>query len=52
VEGTTPVAGGAAGLAVLSRGVVLVVDGTGRAGAELDVGLHHVQDKTYRMRDS
>jgi hypothetical protein len=47
VEGTTPVAGGAVGLAVLSRGVVLVVDGVGRAGAEVDVGLRHAKELVY-----
>jgi hypothetical protein len=47
VEGTTPIAGGAAGLAVLSRDVVLVVDGAGRAGAELDVGLHPAKELVY-----
>jgi hypothetical protein len=44
MEGTAPIAGGAAGLAVLSRGVVLVVHGAGRAGAELDVGLRPAKE--------
>jgi hypothetical protein len=44
VEGIAPVIGGVAGLAVLSRGVVLMVDGTGRAGAKLDVGLRPAKE--------
>jgi hypothetical protein len=47
VEGTAPVAGGAAGLGVLSCGVVRVVDGTGRVGAELDVGLCPAKELVY-----
>ena len=47
MEGTAPIAGGAAGLAVLSRGVVLVVDGAGRAGAELDVRLCPAKELVY-----
>ena len=39
--------GGAAGLAVLSRGVVVVVDGAGRGGAELDVGLRPAKELAY-----
>ena len=39
MAGAAPVDGGAAGLAGLPRGVVLVVDGVGRAGAELVAGL-------------
>ena len=38
---------GAAGLAVLSRGVVVVVDGAGRGGAELDVGLRPAKELVY-----
>jgi len=38
---------GAAGLAVLSHGVVLVVDGAGRAGAELDAGLRPTKELVY-----
>ena len=40
-------AGGATGLAVLSRGVVLAVDGAGRGGAELDVGLGPAKELAY-----
>ena len=40
-------AGGAAGLAVLSRGVVVVVDGAGRGVAELDVGLRPAKELVY-----
>ena len=39
--------GGAAGLAGLSRGVVLVVDGAGRAGAELVAGLLLAKELEY-----
>ena len=47
MEGIVPVVEGAAGLVVLSRGVVLVVDGAGRAGAELDAGLRHAKELVY-----
>jgi len=47
VEGTTPVNKGAVDLAILSRGVVLVVDGAGRAGAELVAGLHPAKELGY-----
>ena len=40
-------AGGTAGLAVFSRGVVLVVDGAGRVGAERDVGLRPAKELVY-----
>jgi hypothetical protein len=39
--------GGAAGLAGRSRGVVLVVDGAGRAGAELVAGLLPAKELEY-----
>jgi hypothetical protein len=39
--------GGAAGLAGLSRGVVLVVDGACRAGAELVAGLLPAKELEY-----
>ena len=42
-------AGDAAGLAVLSRGVVVVVDGAGRGGAELDVGLRPAKELVYGL---
>ena len=47
MEGTAPVVEGAAGLAVLSRGVVLVVDGAGRSGAEMDAGLRPAKELVY-----
>jgi hypothetical protein len=39
--------GGAAGLAGRSRGVVLVVDGAGRVGAELVAGLLPAKELEY-----
>ena len=39
--------GGAAGLAGLSRSVVLVVDGAGRVGAELVAGLLPAKELEY-----
>jgi hypothetical protein len=39
--------GGAAGLAGRSRGVVLVMDGAGRAGAELVAGLLPAKELEY-----
>ena len=47
MEESAPLAGGAAGVAVLSRGVVLVVDGAGRAGAELGAGLRPAKELVY-----
>ena len=47
MEGPAPVAEGAAGLAVFSRGVVLVMNGAGRVGAELDVGLLPAKELVY-----
>jgi hypothetical protein len=47
VEGAAPVVGGAAGLAGLSRGVVLVVDGACRAGTELVAGLLPAKELEY-----
>ena len=40
-------AGGTAGLDVLSRSVVLVVDGAGRAGGMLDVELRPAKELVY-----
>ena len=47
MAGAAPVDGGAAGLAGLSRGVVLVVDGAGRAGAELVAWLLPAKELEY-----
>ena len=40
-------AGGTAGLVDLSRGVELVVDGAGRAGCEVGVGLRPAKELVY-----
>ena len=47
MAGAAPVDGGAASLAGLSRGILLVVDGAGRAGAELVAWLLPAKELEY-----